>query len=76
MLVLGKVKQVLVLRWKTWLQCEQGCDEARVETINPNNFGSFWGKVIMLIKSNGKFGELVRRIVHFQVVGMVCKCNQ
>ena len=75
MLVLGKVKQVLVLRWKTWSQCEQGCDEARVETINPNNFGSFWGKVITLIKSDGKVGELVRRIVHFWVVGMVCKCN-
>ena len=35
LLALVKVKQVLVLRWKTWWQSEQGCNEECVEIVSP-----------------------------------------
>ena len=59
------------------MQCEHGCNGAHVEMASFDNFGSFGEKVIiMLIKSDEKFSELVRRVSHFWVVGTGCKGDQ
>ena len=75
LLALGKVKQVLVLRWKTWSWCEKGYNGARVETISSDNFGNFGGKVIVLINSDENFGDLFRRVFRFWVVAAGYKCG-